>query len=48
MTQQTLIIRQDQTPTTAKLTTRDVFSIWLADQDELTQEVYKVQQVQAL
>ena len=42
MTQQTLTIRRDQIATAAKLTTRDVFSIWLADQDELTQGVYKV------
>jgi hypothetical protein len=42
MKQQTLSIRQDQTPTTTKLTSREVFSIWLADQDELTQGVYKV------
>jgi hypothetical protein len=42
MTQQTLTIRQDQTPTTTGLTTRDVFGIWLADQDELTRGVHKV------
>jgi len=37
MTQQALTIRQDQTLTTTKLTARDVFSIWLADQGELIQ-----------
>ena len=37
MTQQALTMRQDQTLTTTKLTARDVFSIWLADQGELTQ-----------
>jgi hypothetical protein len=36
MTQQALTIRQDQTPTTTKLTTRDIFNIWLPDQSELT------------
>jgi hypothetical protein len=41
MTQQALTIRQDQTPTTTKLTTRDVFSIWLADQRQLTRRVYE-------
>jgi hypothetical protein len=36
-----LTIRQDQTPPTTGLTARDVFSIWLADQGELTRTVYK-------
>jgi len=43
MTQQALTIRQDQTPTTTKLTTKDIFNIWLPDQSELTQTVYKAE-----
>jgi len=31
MTQQALTIRQDHTPTTTKLTAKDIFNIWLAD-----------------
>jgi len=34
---------RDGTLTTSELTARDTFNIGLADQDELTQGVYKVQ-----
>lgn len=43
MTQQILTIRQDQTLSTTELTARDVFNIWLADQSELTQTVYRAE-----
>jgi len=43
MTQQALTIRPDQTPTTTHLTAKDIFNIWLADQSELTQAVYKAE-----
>jgi hypothetical protein len=43
MTQQALTIREDQTPTITELATKDIFNIWLPDQSELTQTVYKAE-----
>jgi integrase/recombinase XerD len=43
MKQRALTTQQDQTPTTRNLTARDVFNIWLADQGELTREVYRAE-----
>jgi len=38
-----LTIRTDAALSTTKLTARDIFNIWLADQSELTQTVYKAE-----
>ena len=43
MTTTALTATTDRTPTTTKLTAKDIFNIWLADQSELTQTVYKAE-----
>lgn len=43
MTTTALTTTTSRTLTTTELTARDVFNIWLADQSELTQMVYRAE-----